>query len=101
MKNTRKTYQLKVPDEIAGLLRNLHPIIKSRIKISLQKIIHDPYCGKALKDELHGLRSYRIKRYRIIYRIVAGENYLEIIALGPRRNIYEETFKIISKEGEG
>lgn len=47
------------------------------------------------------MRSYRVKRYRIIYRIVAGENYLEIIALGPRRNIYEETFKIISKEGGG
>lgn len=93
----QKKYQLRVPDEIASLIRNLHPHIKSQIKVSLQAIIDDPHCGKALKDELHGLRSYRVKRYRVIYRIVSGKKYLEIIALGPRRNIYEETFKIIGK----
>ncbi|NOR24838.1 MAG: hypothetical protein GQ542_10695 [Desulforhopalus sp.] len=47
---------------------------------------------------MHGLRSYRIKRYRVIYRIVAPKKILEIIAIGPRKNIYEETFKIISRE---
>lgn len=89
-------YRLRVPDEIATLIRNLHPLIKSQIKVSLQTILADPNCGKALKDELQGLRSYRVKRYRVIYRIVPGKKHLEIIAIGPRRNIYEETFKIIS-----
>jgi hypothetical protein len=27
-----------------------------------------------------------------------GEKELEIIAIGPRENIYEETFRIISRE---
>ena len=93
----QKKYQLRVPVETASLIRNLHPHIKSQINLALQAIIDDPYCGKALKDELHGLRSYRVKRYRVIYRIVSGKKYLEIIAIGPRRNIHEETFKIIGK----
>lgn len=89
-------YRLRVPDAVATLVRDLHPLIKAQIKMSLQAIIADPYCGKALKEELQGLRSYRVKRYRVIYRIDADNKYLEIIAIGPRRNIYEETFKIIS-----
>jgi len=52
-----------------------------------------------LKEDLQGLRSYRVKKYRIIFRVARNkEKELEIIAVGPRRNIYEETFKIISKE---
>ena len=94
---TAKTkYRLKVPDEIASLIRNLHPLIKANIKLALQTILKDPYCGKSLKEELEGLRSYRVKRYRIIYRI-SSERLLEIITIGPRRNIYEETFRIISR----
>jgi mRNA interferase RelE/StbE len=58
--------------------------------------LDDPACGKALKEELDGLRSYRFKRFRIIYRI--GSRSIDILAIGPRRSIYEETFRIISRE---
>jgi mRNA interferase RelE/StbE len=91
-------YRLKVPDGIVGLLRNLHPVIKSQVKVGLKAIVDDPYSGKALRDNLQGLRSYRVKKYRIIYRIVPGKKYLEIIAVGPRRNIYEQTFKLLSRK---
>jgi mRNA interferase RelE/StbE len=90
-------YLLRVPDAIASLIQSLHPQIKSHVKLALKAILEDPHCGKALKEELHGLRSYRVKKYRIIYRIVSQKKEMEIIAIGPRRNIYEETFKIISR----
>ena len=98
MKRDKSSYLLRVPDEVVSLIRGLHPLIKSQIRTALQKILEDPHCGKSLKEELHGLRSYRVKKYRIIYRIIRKNMELEIIAVGPRRNIYEETFKIISKE---
>jgi mRNA interferase RelE/StbE len=91
-------YLLKVPESIVSLIRNLHPLIKADIGAALHSLIQNPNCGKALKEELYGLRSYRIKKYRVIYRIVVPEKILEIIAIGPRKNIYEETFKIISRE---
>ena len=91
-------YRLRVTDEIASLLRKLHPEIKRHIRHALELIIGDPYCGKALKDDLEGVRSFRIKRYRIIYRVVTESRHIEIIAVGPRRNIYQETFRIIGKK---
>jgi len=90
---------LKIPEHLVPLLRNLHPLIKADIKNALRLLTQNPYGGKALKEELDGLRSYRVKKYRIIYRIpITPPKILEIIAIGPRKNIYEETFKIISRE---
>ena len=43
--------------------------------------------GKALSEELAGYRSYRIGRYRLIYRIEGKRLVLK--ALGPREDIYE------------
>ena len=88
--------KLRVPDEVAELVRRSHPQLKATVKAALKDILEDPACGKALKDELEGLRSYRVKRFRIIYRI--GGRRVEIVAIGPRRSIYEETFRIISRE---
>jgi mRNA interferase RelE/StbE len=91
------TYKLRVPDHIVAFVRNLHPLLKKRIKSALKKITDDPYCGKALKNELSGLRSCRIKRFRIIYRI-SSKTQISIVAIGPRKSIYEETFRIISRQ---
>ena len=89
--------KLKVPDSVAELIRNLHPHLKKKVKASLQAILSDPYSGKALKDELAGLRSFRVSRFRIIYRI-SDEKLIEIIAIGPRECIYEETFWLLKRK---
>lgn len=88
--------KLRVPDNLAELIRHMHPHLKKKVKSSLQIILSDPETGKALKDELAGLRSFRVSRFRIIYRTTKKE--IEIIAIGPRENIYEETFRILSSK---
>ena len=92
------SYKLRIPDELASFIRKLHPDIKKHVRYALETILEDPCCGKSLKDELEGLRSFKIKRYRVIYRIADNARELEVIAVGPRRNIYEETFRIISRK---
>jgi mRNA interferase RelE/StbE len=89
-------YKLRVPDEIVSLIRGMHPNLKKRVRAAFNEILNDPYCGKALKEELADLRSFRIKRFRIIYK-VSSKKEIRIVALGPRRYIYEETFRIIQK----
>lgn len=91
-------YRLRMPDEIAYLIRAMHPHLKKKIKSSLQIILSEPHSGKALKDELEGLRSFRVSSFRIIYRI-SDKKLIEIVATGPRKNIYEETLRLIKKEG--
>ena len=54
----------------------------------------DPGEGKALKEELAGLHSFRVSRFRIVYRV--KNRVVEIIAVGPRNRIYEE--KLLQQE---
>ena len=92
----RSHYKLLVPDDLAELVRTMHPHLKKKIKASLQMILSDPRAGKALKDELAGLRSFRVSKFRIIYR-VSTKKQIEIAAVGPRNRIYEETFRLLQK----
>lgn len=89
-------YKLRVPDEIAEFIRGMHPDLKKKIKASLQIILFKPYSGKALKDELEALRSFRVSSFRIIYR-VSSKKQIEVATIGPRERIYEKTFRIIKK----
>jgi len=52
-----------------------------------------------LMDERSGLRSFRVSSFRIIYRIKEPRR-IELVAVGPRDRIYEETFRNIRKEKE-
>ena len=90
-------YKLVAPKDLQELIRTMHPSLKKKIKASLKIILSEPYSGKALMDELSGLRSFRIRSFRIIYRI-KGPRQIELVAIGPRERIYEETFRIIQKE---
>lgn len=90
-------YKLKIPDDVAELIRAMHPDLKKKIRASLQTILSDPYSGKALRDELNGLRSFRVSIFRTIYRI-SGKKEIEIVAIGPRERIYTETFRLINKK---
>ena len=90
-------YKLRVPDPVAKLIREAHPHLKRKLRLSLQTLLSDPQSGKALRDDLNGLRSFRVGRFRIIYRI-SDKKEVEIIAVGPRERIYEETFRIVKRE---
>lgn len=92
-------YKLRVPDDVAGLIRTMHPHLKSKIKASLLTILAAPNAGKALRNELDGLRSFRTGRFRIIYRISASKQ-IEIAAIGPRERIYEETYRLLNRKAE-
>ena len=89
--------KLRVPDEVVALIKSCHPQLKRKIRAGLRYIVTDPESGKALKDELEGLKSYRISRFRIIYRI-SSKQTIDIVTVGPRMAIYEETYRIIKKE---
>jgi len=89
--------KLRVPDEIVALIRGCHPQLKRKIRAGLRDIVLEPETGTSLKDELEGLRSYRISRFRIIYRI-SSKQIIDVVAVGPRKTIYEETYRIIKKE---
>ena len=91
--------RLRIPDEVAGLIRGLHPDLKRKIRSALDDLLDDPTVGKPLREELAGLRSCRVTRFRIIYR-VAG-TVIEVVAVGPRQTIYQETWRKVRRSVHG
>jgi len=89
-------HTLRMPEEIAALIRGTHPGIKKKIKAGLKAIMETPHTGKILRDELAGLRSMRVSKLRIIYRVSKKE--IAIVAVGPRIRIYDETYRLLQKE---
>jgi mRNA interferase RelE/StbE len=87
--------RFNVPDEVAKLVRSLHPDIKRKVRAALDRLAHDVEAGKALQGDLEGLRSLRVARFRIIYRASARRE-IEIVTIGPRDRIYEETLRLVS-----
>lgn len=69
----------------------------NRVLAALAAILDTPESGKALKDELAGLRSYRLGNFRIVCRL-AKHRVIEQVAVGPRRHIYEDTYRRIRRE---
>ena len=90
------SYRLRIPDGLVDLLRGMHPHLKRKIKASLKLILSNPNEGKALKNDLAGFRSFRVSTFRTIYKI--QKSVIEIIAIGPRQRIYEETLLILKRE---
>jgi mRNA interferase RelE/StbE len=89
--------RLVVPKEIQELIRKMHPDLKKKVRASLRIVMSEPGSGKALMDELSGLRSFRVSSFRIIYRIADAER-IELVAIGPRKRIYEETTRILRRK---
>jgi mRNA-degrading endonuclease RelE of RelBE toxin-antitoxin system len=88
-------YRIEIPRELRDLIRHLPPALKAKVKAALRSIADNPYRAKELIEELAGLRSHRIGRSRIIYRIVGS--MVQIVALGPRADIYERAAAELSK----
>lgn len=95
-RKARKQNRLRLPDETADFIGSLHPAIKRKVKAALKTILSDPDAGKSLRDELKGLRSCRVGRFRIIYRN-PSKGVIDIVAIGPRKIIYEETYRRVKR----
>ena len=88
-------YRIEMPRVLRDLIRHLPPELKVKVKAAVRSISDDPYRTKELRDELAGLRSYRVAKSRIIYRIAGS--MVQIVALGPRADVYERAAAELSK----
>ena len=79
---------LVVRDELRDFLRHLPPLLKRKVKQALDEIVADPSSGKPLKEDLSGLSSYKIGRFRVVYR--ADEEAIRLITVGPRKIVYQK-----------
>ena len=82
-----KRYQVRIAPTVRDLIAHLSPGVKSKVKSALRALAENSDRAKALRDELAGLRSFRVGRLRVIVRL--RDRNVEVVALGHRRDIYE------------
>lgn len=83
-------FRLDIPPHVAKVIRSLHPELKQSVKAALRAIVADPEREDSLQRELHELRKFRVRRFRIVYRIERKARLIRLMAVGHRRGVYEE-----------
>lgn len=92
-----KLYRVSIPPEAQDFLSHLHPQIKGKIRAALEELEKDPWLGKPLKKPLHGLHSYRVAQYRIVYQINRSEIKIEVIDISERAIVYQKVAALLGK----
>lgn len=92
-----KKFKMRFTPEASRLLSKFHPESKMLIKKALNDLRQNPYLGNDLQEELYGFKSFKIKRYRIIYNVDEDTNFVQIFYVGHRRDVYEEFRLLLNK----
>jgi mRNA interferase RelE/StbE len=74
----------------ARAIRKLDPQVQRRVRAAVRALADEPLRGKPLQLSLKGLRSWRTGDYRIVYRVVAERIEIVVVAVGHRREIYDQ-----------
>ncbi|MEK6632836.1 MAG: type II toxin-antitoxin system RelE/ParE family toxin [Nitrospirota bacterium] len=92
------SFRPDTPPHLADVIRSLHPDLKQLIKSAIRAIAADPECGEPLQRELDGLRTYRVRRVRIVYAMDQKARAIRLMAVAHRRYVHEElTAKLRAK----
>ncbi len=92
-----KLVKIRFTREASRHVSKLHPEVKKIARVALDELGQNPYRGTELQAELQGFWSVRAKRYRILYNINEEDNYIEVLYVGHRRDIFEQFRQILNK----
>ena len=90
-------YRVRYTPEAAGRIPKLHPEVKQENRNAIRILQDSPLTGHTLQQELFGYRSYRVRSYRIIYRLNDDERTRDVVNIGQRQNVYEELLSLVRK----
>ncbi|MCI0585685.1 MAG: type II toxin-antitoxin system RelE/ParE family toxin [Planctomycetes bacterium] len=93
-----KAWRARYTPEAADLIRKLHPESRRRIRGGIRALLDDPSSGHELQLELSGFRSLRVGAYRVLYRIDEDARSVEVLYVGPRRDVYENFRRLVAGE---
>ena len=82
--------------ECSRLISKLPPEIKRLVRSTIDTLLTKYEMGTELTGELDGYCAYRVRRYRIIYRVNEDQSCLEVYHVGHRRDVYETLRSLLS-----
>jgi mRNA interferase RelE/StbE len=90
-----KKYKMRFTQEASRILSKFHPDNKKLIKQALEEPRQNPHVGSDLQEELYGFKSFKFKRYRILYNINEEDTFIQIFHIGHRRDVYEQFRRLL------
>lgn len=91
---------VSIPPHVADVLTHLPPAIKRDAKQALRILSEDPHAGEPLERELKGRWKYRLRSFRVVYRIVAPQRLIQVMAVGPRGTVYDAVWDYLRREAQ-
>jgi len=92
-----KSLKIRLTPEAARFVAKLHPENRKIIRQALDEIRRNPHSGYDLQEELSGFKSFRSKRYRIIYKVDEVGHSIDVYLVGHRRDVYEQLGLLLRK----
>ena len=89
-------YRVQLAPTVAKALSSFHPDIRKQLKAGMKELADNPYAGKMMQEKLAGFRTYRMKRYRVVYKVDEDEKLVRVYMIGHRREIYDLFSKLVS-----
>lgn len=81
-------YHLRIATKAQKEIRRIKKIHLQEVQEAIQNIKEDPSIGKPLGEDLLNRFSYRIRVYRIIYKVNEKDKIISIISAGHRSTVY-------------
>ena len=83
-------YTVVLSRQAEHFYKRLEEKVKGQVRNCLINLEEDAYNGKRLRVDLKGNNSLRVgKNLRVIYKVSEKDKIVYVIAIGPRRNVYE------------
>jgi mRNA interferase RelE/StbE len=87
--STLSKFFARYTPECSRLISKLPPEIKRLVRSTIDVLLTKHDMVTELTGELEGYRSYRVRRYRIIYRVNEDDSCLEVYHVSHRRDVYQ------------
>ena len=90
-------FGMRFTPESSRIISKLHPENKKLIKQALNELRKNPYAGNDLQEELYGFKSFKLKRFRVLYNIFEEENIIQIFHIGHRKDVYDQFNRLLNQ----
>lgn len=87
--------RVRIPEDIQGIIAELHPETKRKVRAAIDAIAEDPTIGEPLEQELTGFRKIAIGAWRIVYR--EERRTVVVRAVGRRVTVYSDLLERLQK----
>jgi len=84
------SYKVLLSSQSGKFYRRLQKNVQGRVRKALISLENQPHAGKKLHGDLRGNYSLRVGKIRIVYNVSEKDKTVYVIAVGPRKTIYEQ-----------